>query len=218
MTKSDLRTTVRQLFGSRRQGWALALAVTLAGNGAMVTGASAAPGVDPSVAFVRTEASRVVALLDNVKLDAAARRAKFKAVVLDAFDVPGIARYVCGSYWEQASAAEQARFLPVFKEALVKTYVDRFSDYSGEKVEVTTAKVSGDIVIVTTSATGASSRDVRYIDWDVLSAGKAPKLFDVSLDGVSTTQTMQDDYMSVLSQNDGKLDILTEKLKILVGR
>ncbi|TDP46401.1 ABC-type transporter MlaC component [Zavarzinia compransoris] len=186
----------------------LAFAMAIAAGPA----AHATPGPEQAIAYVRAEAAEGIGILGDARLTPDQRREKFRTFLMAALDVKAIGQYVCGSYWAKAGDDQRTRFYAVFEGALLRTYIDLLDDYSGQSVDVSEAKAAGDIMVVTTSVTGGSSQDTRSLDWEVLESGRTLKLFDIVVDGVSTTDTTREDYLAVLRQAGGDLDALIARL------
>ena len=71
----------------------------------------------------------------------AARKSKidrFRSLLGHNFNVPLIGKWVMGRHWRAASNAEKDEYMDLFEDLIVITYVDRFDQYSGEKINVVT--------------------------------------------------------------------------------
>ena len=61
----------------------------------------------------------------NKKSDPALRQERFRQLFHADFDCPGIARFVLGRYWRDASEEEQKDFVKLFEEYVVFVYTAR---------------------------------------------------------------------------------------------
>lgn len=167
-----------------------------------------------AIAFVKKSGVDAIKVLGAGDMSAADRKVRFRTLILETFDEPAIARLVLGRYWDTATADQRTHFVDAFKEALVHVYMTKFFDYSGESLSVSDAKAdaAGSIVVHSEiqNPTGTQSYD---LDWHVVDTDRAPKLIDLSIDGVSTTLTQKQDYASVLQTSGGNVDDLIGKLK-----
>src|ERR671923_1631503 len=80
-----------------------------------VAALAAPPPVNPAdaVAFMNRLWERAVEVLNN-KADPAVRLERFRQLFHADFDTPGIARFVLGRYWRNASEEEQHEFVKLF--------------------------------------------------------------------------------------------------------
>src|SRR6266480_284193 len=78
---------------------------------------AAPPPVNPAdaVAFMNQLWERAVEVLNN-KTDPAIRQERFRQLFHRDFDSSGIARFVLGRYWRNASEEEQQEFVRLFEE------------------------------------------------------------------------------------------------------
>jgi phospholipid transport system substrate-binding protein len=81
---------------------------------------AAPPPVNPidALAFMHQLWDRAAELL-NGKTDPAIRRARFRQLFHEDFDVAGIARFVLGPYWRSISDQEQREFVKLFEDYVV---------------------------------------------------------------------------------------------------
>ena len=86
---------------------------------------------------------RAVVLL-NDKTDAAIRTARFRELFRTDFDCPGIARFVLGRYWRNASNEEQQEFVKLFEDYVVFVYTARLSNFGDEIIKVRGSRRDGD--------------------------------------------------------------------------
>src|SRR4051794_21445852 len=88
--------------------------------------AAAPTTADPAdaVAFMNRLWDRAVEVLNN-KSDPNIRQARFRQLFHDDFDCPGIARFVLGRYWRNASEDEQKEFVQAFEHYVVLVYTAR---------------------------------------------------------------------------------------------
>jgi len=105
--------------------------------------------------------------------------ARFKELLNEGFDVPYIGRWVLGRHWNQASPQQQQEYQKLFEQLIVKTYADRFVEYSGETFKITGSRPEGDTdTMVTTQVTRPSGPPVA-VDWRVRKRDGGYKIIDV---------------------------------------
>src|SRR5216683_2160279 len=173
----------------------------------MATASSAAPPVVNSadaVAFMNQLWGRAIEVLNN-KSDAAARQARFRELFHADFDSPGIARFVLGRYWRNASEEEQQEFVRLFEEYVVFVYTARFANFGGETIKIRGSRSDGDGVIVSTDVISPGSASPLRIDWRLVTDNGGYKINDVIVEGVSMMVTQRSEFASVVQRNGGQL-------------
>jgi phospholipid transport system substrate-binding protein len=144
------------------------------------------------------------------------RRARFRDLMHKAFNVPGIGRFVLGRYWNQATEEERQEYMRLFEELVVRTYADRFSQYSGEKYTV--GKVQRDAerpnyATVFTTIYRPNGQSVR-VDWRVRQEeNQSWRVVDIVIEGVSMSVTQRSEFASVIESKGGTVKGLIDTLR-----
>ena len=173
----------------------------------MSTAALAAPPVvNPAdaVAFMNQLWDRAVEVL-NKKSDPALRQERFRQLFHADFDCPGIARFVLGRYWRDASEEEQRDFVRLFEEYVVFVYTARLSNFGGQDFKVRGSRSDGDGVMVSTDVFSPGGSSPLKIDWRLVSDNGAYKINDVIVEGVSMLVTQRSEFASIVQRNGGQV-------------
>jgi phospholipid transport system substrate-binding protein len=173
----------------------------------IATASLAAPPVaNPAdaVAFMNKLWNRAFEILDN-KVDPAVRRVRFRQLFQADFDGPGIARFVLGRYWRDASEDERREFLGLFEDYVVFVYTARLSNFGGEAFKVRGSRGDGDAVIVSTDVISPGSTSPVRIDWRLVIDNGAFKISDLIVEGVSMMVTQRSEFASVVQRNGGQM-------------
>ena len=125
---------------------------------------------------------RAVEVLNN-KSDPKIREARFRELFHADFDCPGIARFVLGRYWRNASEEEQQEFVKLFEDYVVFVYATRLSNFGGETIKVRGSRSDGDGVIVSTDVSSPGGASPLKIDWRLVTENGAYKISDVIVEG-----------------------------------
>lgn len=167
---------------------------------------AAPPLVNPAdaVAFMNKLWDRAVEVLNN-KTDPAIREARFRELFHTDFDCAGIARFVLGRYWRNASGEEQQEFVKLFEDYVVFVYTARLSNFAGEALKVRGSRSDGDGVIVSTDMISPGAASPMRIDWRLVSDNGAYKISDVIVEGVSMAVTQRSEFASVVQRNGGQV-------------
>jgi phospholipid transport system substrate-binding protein len=173
----------------------------------MATASLAAPPmVNPAdaVAFMNQLWDRAVEVL-NKKGDPAVRQARFRQLFHADFDSRGIARFVLGRYWRNASEEEQQEFVRLFEEYVAFVYTARLSNFGGEAFKVRGSRSDGDAVIVSTDIISPGSTSPLRIDWRLVTDNGTYKINDVIVEGISMMVTQRSEFASVVQRNGGQV-------------
>ena len=170
------------------------------------TSMAAPPVVNPAdaVAFMNKLWDRAVEVL-NKKADPALRQERFRQLFHSDFDSPGIARFVLGRYWRDASEEEQRDFVRLFEEYVVFVYTARLSNFGGQDFKVRGSRSDGDGVMVSTDVFSPGGSSPLKIDWRLVSDNGTYKINDVIVEGVSMLVTQRSEFASVVQRNGGQV-------------
>jgi phospholipid transport system substrate-binding protein len=167
-------------------------------------------GYCDSKSFIKELGSRAIQTLTNSSDSLDQIESRFVNLLDEGFDIPHIASFVMGRYWKQATLDQQDRFIKIFKNRLKKAYASRFREYRGVIFEVgeVSQRLKAEVVKSTIQKPGGPKTDV---EWRV----RKDKIQDVTVDGISMSVTLRDDYNSLLSQKNGNI---SEFLKVLEAK
>src|SRR5262249_57939676 len=105
-----------------------------------------------AVVFMNRLWNQAVELLNN-KTDPGIRQARFRQLLHQDFDGPGIARLVLGPYWRSASDVERQEFVKLFEDYVAIVYAARHANFGGETFKIRRSRGDGDGAIASTGAT-----------------------------------------------------------------
>ncbi len=144
------------------------------------------------------------------------REARFRSLLRDGFDVPAIARFTLGRYWNQANPAQQAEYLKLFEKFIVQAYAARFAEYSGEQFRVLGERADGNAVVVQSEVFKPGNPPAK-VDWRVATGAGDAKIVDVVVEGISMAVTQRSEFASVIQRSGGKVDGLLTALRQKTG-
>jgi phospholipid transport system substrate-binding protein len=166
--------------------------------------------------FIDQLGRAAIQYLTDKSISSEERRTRFRDLMHKAFNVPGIGRFVLGRYWNQATEDERQEYMRLFEELVVRTYADRFSEYSGEKYTVN--KVQRDAerqnyATVFTTIYRPNGQMVR-VDWRVRQEqDQSWRVVDMVVEGVSMSVTQRSEFASVIESKGGTVKGLIETLR-----
>ena len=168
--------------------------------------------------FIESLADQAVQALTAEGVSREDRQTRFRTLLNSNFDVNLIGKWVLGRYWRAASAAEKSEYLKLFEDYIVVTYVERFDQYKGERLNVMkSAAEAGKDALVYSEINRPSGGDPIRVDWRVRSHADVYRIIDVYVEGISMSQTQRKEFASVIRSNGGKVSGLIDVLRTKVA-
>jgi phospholipid transport system substrate-binding protein len=192
-----------------RRSFLTAALIAVAGVSAPVMPVPAA--ADPA-AMISNLGSRALEVLGKDATQSQ-RLARFRELLKEDFDVPGIARFVLGRYWNTATEEQRAEFTKLFEEYIAMAYATRLAQYSGETFKVTGSRPDADGTVVTSQIVRPAGAAPVKVDWRLTGRGGVYKISDVSVDGISMAVTQRSEFASVIQHNGGQVQGLLTMLR-----
>jgi phospholipid transport system substrate-binding protein len=171
-------------------------------------------------AFVQTQATRVLQVLNDRATPRATKRRTFEALVDQIADVPRITDFVLGKYNRTITPAQKQQFAALFRRFASNIYESRLGDYGGESLRVTgsTVRTPTD-VIVATKASGGGLKQPADINWRVLKGSDGRwRAVDMQVQGVWLAITQQQDFVSTIDNAGGNVGVLIAQLQTQVAQ
>src|SRR5689334_10336073 len=183
--------------------------------GALAPAAPAAAAADPA-AMISNLGSRALQVLGKDATQAQ-RVARFRELLRQDFDVPGIGRFVLGRYWNQATEEQRAEFVKLFEDYIAMAYASRLAEYTGETFKVTGSRPEAEGAIVSSQIIRPSGAAPVKVDWRLTSRDGNYKISDDSVDGISMAVTQRSEFASVIQHNGGQVEGLIAMLRQKTG-
>ena len=181
-------------------------------------GARADQAADAAAAqtFIRTLADKALVLVNSTTMKDAERAEGFRALFVEAFDIPEIGRFVLGRHWKSASPDQQQQFLKAFEDFTVLTWSTRFKDYSGVSLEILGASPADEGFMIVESRIVRTQGDPLPVGWRVHKVGEQWKITDILIEDVSMALTQRQDFAAVIQSSGnsvgGLLDTMNKKI------
>ena len=138
---------------------------------------------------------------------------RFRQLLREDFDVPGIARFVLGRYWNIATEQQRAEFVKLFEDYIALAYSTRLAEYTGETFKVVGSRPDADGAIVTSQILRPAGAAPVKLDWRLTGRDGVYKISDVSVDGISMAVTQRSEFASVIQHNGGQVQGLLTMLR-----
>ncbi len=189
--------------------------------GLVLFGWSVAPAVqasaDPTTFIEEVSSKAITEMAPAASESDKQRAAKLKPLLERYFDMPGIAKYMLGSYWRKATPEEQSAFTAAVTDFLALSYGKRFATYTGHDMAIGRVREEGDGRATVFSTVKLPNGEPARVDWIVDQADSSFKIADVKVEGLSLVDTHRQEFASVISSNGGSVSALIEVLKKKTG-
>ena len=163
--------------------------------------------------FVQSTVNRAAKTLSGNQ-SKEARIEKLKDIAKDTVDIDGIGFYSLGAYRKKLTEDELNEYKKVFREYFLKSFSSRLAEYSNPEIEVVSKKiVNKNYTIVSSILVSTESRPEVKIDWRVYTKDPDNLLIrDLIIEGLSLARTQKEEFSSIISSNDEKIEFLLKNL------
>ncbi|MEQ8664145.1 MAG: ABC transporter substrate-binding protein [Rhodospirillales bacterium] len=183
------------------------------GLGSLVTDARAGLA-EGARAIVEEMSADAVQKLTDQTIDRKARKQRMREMMNRYFNIEGIARWVLGRHWRNATDAERSEYLVLYEDLMIETYVDRFASYQGESLTIGKVDIrDGKDAIVSTVFNRPNEDSPIAVDWRVREYEGTFKVIDIMIEGVSMGQTQRSEFASAIKSVDGDLGAFLSSLR-----
>lgn len=163
--------------------------------------------------FVSRMAERTLGIIADEKLTQEQKKADFRKMLQNHFDMDTISRFALGRYWNVATPEQRKEYRKLLNVTIIDVYTDRFDNYQGEKFEVAAARpeAGGDVLV--TSYILPQDKPKVKVDWRVREKDGKFRIVDVIVQDVSMVVTKRSDFASVIQRGGGDVQVLLDYLK-----
>lgn len=172
---------------------------------------------DPA-AFIAEVSSKAITEMAPASSETDQQRAtKLKPLLLRYFDMPAIAKGILGSYWPKATPDEQSAFVETLTDFLALSYGKRFASYTGHDMAIGRVRDEGDGQSTVFSTVKLANGESARVEWRIAGVDGALKIEDVTVEGISLSNTHRQEFASVMSRNGGSVSALIDTLRKKIG-
>jgi phospholipid transport system substrate-binding protein len=169
--------------------------------------------------FVQKVGNEAIKNLTDKSLSDSARVKQMRSFLRENFDEAAVSKFVLGTYWNRATAAQRAEFQKLYEVVVAHNYAGLFKKYSGETFQVLGQRGDGDESIVNAQINQTNGGPPIPVELQVKKDGSVWRAVDIKVDGVSMPQTHRKEYSSVINRSrngvEGLLTALRNKAKQL---
>lgn len=180
---------------------------------------SRANSKDDAGAFMLSLTSRSIAKLTDTSVPVEERKARFRQLFRESFDISAIGRFVLGRYGRGAEKPILEDFFATFEDVMVERFAPQFAGYGDTRFEIETIRKleNREQYIVSSSITPPDTGNKIHIDWRLRYINEGFTVLDIVGEGISMALTLRAEYGSVLKSSGGKIDRLTALLRERIG-
>lgn len=156
------------------------------------------------------QATLIAVMKDAEQLGYAGRYQRLAPAIEASHDLPGIAKFAAGRYWDKLTAEQQKLLVDTFTRQSIATYAYRFDGYSSQSFKTASRnKTARGDRLVHTLFNDPGSNTLRF-DYVLRETNAGWRIVNIIVDGVSDLAIKRSEYSSILR---GKgIDALIEKL------
>jgi phospholipid transport system substrate-binding protein len=204
--------TLLALAGASTPAFSTSIKPTLAYTLSSYTLIASDPDEDKAISFITNASAQGLGFLSSDSLTDAQKKSEFRKFLKNNFDIRAIGRFALGRYWRTTTPAEKEEYQGLFEDMIVGVYSSRFSEYSGQNIEILDAEKRGKSdIVVHSKITGEGGPEIK-LDWRVRQKNGRFRVIDIMVEGVSMAVTQRSDFASVIQRGGGDIDVLLAHL------
>jgi phospholipid transport system substrate-binding protein len=174
--------------------------------------------IEPDI-FIQSTVNRAAKTLSG-NLTKDERVKKLKEIAIDTVDIRGIGFYSLGSYRKNLNKEEIESYQNVFTEYFLKSFSSRLAEYSNPEIDVISKKkINENYTIVSSILVATDVRPEVKIEWRVYTKNPNNLLIrDLIIEGLSLARTQKEEFSSIISSNDGDINMLIKSLENFISK
>tara|TARA_E500000178_G_scaffold654_1_gene739 strand:- start:182 stop:625 length:444 start_codon:yes stop_codon:yes gene_type:complete len=144
---------------------------------------------------------------------------ELKKIAKETVDIKGISFYTLGAARKGLNEEQKKKYLIIFEQYFLKSFSSRLAEYTNPEINVLGKKVlSEKYTIVNSLLKGTKERPEIKIDWRIYTKDpENPLIRDLIIEGLSLARTQKEEFSSVLSSNDGDINVLFSSLEKFIS-
>ncbi len=160
---------------------------------------------DAAVALVKSVQDQILALIRSPG-SAMSKEPQFRRIMDENADMRQIAGFALGRYARGMSDAQKARYIEAFKNFVTHTYVKRFDEYQGEKMDIIRTRDGGRSGYLVDTEVRRGSEPALVVGWLISDRSGRPLVADLVVEGVSMNTSQRSEFTSMIDSMGGDLD------------
>jgi phospholipid transport system substrate-binding protein len=138
-----------------------------------------------------------------------------KIIAKETVDIRGIGFYSLGSVRNVLNENQKEKYFDLFENYFLKSFSSRLSEYTNPKIEVQNKEIiNKNYTMVKSVLVSTPDRPEVKIDWRIYTKNPDnPLIRDLIIEGLSLARTQKEEFASILSSNDGDINLLFKTLE-----
>ena len=168
--------------------------------------------ISPDV-FIQSTVNRASQVLsENISKEEKIK--KLKIIAKETVDIRGVGFYSLGSARKNLNNEQKITYSNLFESYFLKSFSSRLAEYTNPEIEVMGKEtLNKNYTIVNSILVSTAERPEVKIDWRVYTKDtNNPLIRDLIIEGLSLARTQKEEFASILSSNNGDINILIKKL------
>ena len=186
---------------------------------AMLFGASSAFAEPCSNQFADNATAKALAVFHEEGSTSLAKRAKLKATLKQVVDTDWIGRYVLGRAWNNATPAQQAKYLSVYGDYVINSYISKFDDDDALNVQsmktVSYGPATSGGYLAKTIIVSKGNPEI-HVDYIIDDSSGTCKVHDIRVENVSLIISQRSEFSNIA--NSQGIDAITAQMEQKLGR
>ena len=169
--------------------------------------------IEPDV-FVQSTVNRASQILsENISKEEKIN--KLKTIAKETVDIRGVGFYSLGSTRKILNEVQKKKYSELFEQYFLKSFSSRLAEYTNPEIDVKSKEIiNKNYTIVNSVLIATSNRPEVKIDWRIYTKNADnPLIRDLIIEGLSLARTQKEEFSSILSSNDGDIEVLFKALE-----
>ena len=164
--------------------------------------------------FVQSTVNRASQILSK-NISKEEKMKELEIVAKETVDIIGVGFYSLGSKRKDLNDNQKRQYTKLFKKYFLKSFSSRLAEYTNPEIDVQNKKILNEnYTIVNSVLKETNERPEIKIDWRIYTKNpKNPLIRDLIIEGLSLARTQKEEFSSILSSNNGDINILFKTLE-----
>jgi len=153
---------------------------------------------------IKQTTDKILSVLSNPDLKAPGkaleRKKQFSQALDERFDWEELSRRSLARYWVERTPQEKKEFVPLYRDLLERTYLEKVDDYSGEAVRYEGETLDGEYATVKIKIQTKKKSEIS-VEYRMLKKANAWWVYDISIEGVSLVNNYRQQFNSMLQKS-----------------
>ena len=169
--------------------------------------------LEPDI-FVQSTVNRASQILSE-SISKEEKINKLKNIAKETVDIKGVGLYSLGSARKNLDKKQIEKYSELFENYFLKSFSSRLAEYTNPEIDVIGKKIVNEkYTIVNSVLVATSNRPEVKIDWRIYTKDPInPLIRDLIVEGLSLARTQKEEFSSILSSNDGDIEVLFKALE-----